>query len=172
MAFAKIIDKSGSSCQSRPFAHSSTKSSSHGSHGFKNSSSTHHGPDESTIESLRYDDSGGLWGGDTGGEDGFDGEGSGRKVHKEKSNISYAHVNHIWTLKTQEGHFLAVDFDQALKDMSAVSKLAIDKTVLDIMKERGIELNETAAKEAEKREEEREQEAGGFGDAGGGEFNS
>merc|ERR1719352_1254524 len=105
----------------------------------------------------------------------IDGSGvSGRMERKPESNISYAHVKHIWTLKTQEGHFLAVDFDQSLKDMSGVPKYAIDKTVLALMASHGIELNETAAKENEKREQEREQESGGFGEGGesGGQFNS
>jgi hypothetical protein len=180
MAFSRIIDKSGSTCQSRPSAHvtntsaglsgSSHHSSSHGSHG------SHGSPDESTIERTRYNDGGLGLGGDEGQSDDMDESGLGGRASKRKpdSNISYAHVNHIWTLKTQEGHFLAVDFDQALKEMAGVPKLAIDKTVLGLMAARGIELNETAAKENEKREQEREQEAGGFGDMpseGSGQFN-
>jgi len=164
MAFAKIIDKSGSSCQSKPFnhkVHTANASHSYGSHYSSKSS------DDSTIEKTRYGDD---FSGD-GGEGGYGDDGDspgGRSVQRKPApNISYAHVNHVWTLKTQEGHFMAVDFDQALKDMAAVPKLAIDKTVLKLMADRGIELNETAAKEAQKREEEREQEGGGFGDFGG-----
>jgi len=161
MAFAKIIDKSGSSCQSKPFnhkVHATNTSHSYGSH--------HSSDDDSTIEKTRYGDD---FSGD-GGEGGYGEDGDppqGRSVQrKPMPNISYAHVNHVWTIKTQEGHFMAVDFDQALKDMAAVPKDAIDKTVLKIMAEKGIEHNETAAKEALKREEEREQEGGGFGDYG------
>merc|ERR1719174_630127 len=101
--------------------------------------------------------------------DDTDGGKAGGRATERKAipNISYAHVNHIWTLKTQEGHFLAVDFDQSLKDMAGVPKLAIDKTVLGLMAAKGIELNETAAKENEKREQEREMENSGFGDGGG-----
>merc|ERR1719331_2712582 len=180
MAFSRIIDKSGSTCQSRPSAHSTTNASapaphsSHHSSGSFHSSASHHkppskgSPDESVIEKTRYNDGGVLGGGDDMGDE-SDGDRPGGRATERKAmpNISYAHVNHIWTLKTQEGHFLAVDFDQALKDMAGVPKLAIDKTVLGLMAARGIELNETAAKENEKREQEREMENSGFGDGGG-----